>query len=425
MTAFKLCAPARVGLAGSFAASSDLDDGTPPYSLPTVAGQVVKIGTNRAVDVALPGWNAFAMDFSLRVSFGAGTMQPEYSPRGAYVWAGCGGHAHPDIAGAVLFDYQDATWKRFEHTNGGTQYATLDGTRGFKLSQMNGVPHYEITDTITTEGGITYAVPGPVHPYQMLTVWPSAYGGGDKGGVAYVTRATMGEGGMTHSPSTHGLNLTTMKWQRFPNLATRDPISSGRFEGAVVWDEARARWWLWHEDMFNYQSLTFLRASDRTWGQTANWSGFLNDELGAAGRMFLHQGLLFVQGTAGSLWGFDPDNATAGWTRCTVTGGPLPVGANDRQYNLFVYYPPSGKYYSHNPFTYNPILHRLTPPSTNPLTNAWTFDTITLDTDLPDTQPGGDVNPCTLLHYVPSIQCLSWPGKVDETGGNVYIIKPE
>lgn len=388
-----------------------------PYTPPTVPGQLVKIGTNRAVDVAPPDWGEYFTNFCLRVSFGAGVLQPEYSADGAYVYAGIGGHAHPDLAGAIVFDYSDATWKRFEHTNGGTQYAT-GNTKGFTLSQMNGVPHFEITDTITTEGSITYAVPGPVHPYTMLSIVPSAYGGGAKGGVIYATRSTMGETGQTHSPSSHMLDLATMKWRRLPNIASRDPISSGRYEGSVVWDAARARWWLWHEDMFNYNSLTYLNASDFTWGQTANWSGYLSTELGAAGRMWLYRGLLFVQGFSGTLWGFDPDNAAASWTQCTVTGGPLP-----NRLNQFVHYPPGDKFYAHQSTTANAVLDRLTPPAGNPLTNAWVLDTVTLATTLPDSH--GSLANYNILHYVPSIECLSWLGKVDETGGNVYLIKPE
>lgn len=390
----------------------------PPYSLPQAAGEVVRIGTNRAVDVAPPGWGQFFTDFCLRVSFGAGVMQPEYSAGGAYVYAGCGGHAHPDLAGAMLFDYADATWKRFEHTNGGSQYGNNTNTKGFTLAVMNGSPHYEISDTVTVDGGITYAVPGPVHPYTMLAPLPAAYGGGSKGGVLYATRATMGETGQTQSPSSHALDLDTMKWRRLPNLATRDPISSGRYEGSVVWDAARTRWWLWHEDMFNYNSLTYLNASDFTWGATANWPGFLNTELGAAGRMWLYQGLLFVQGVTGTLWGFNPDNAAASWTQITVTNGPLP-----NRLNQFVYYPPSGKFYSFTSTTANATLHRLTPPATNVLSNPWVLDTVTLGTNLPDSHP--TQAHYNILHYVPSIQRLSWLGKVDEVGGNVYLIKPE
>jgi hypothetical protein len=394
------------------------DAWTPPYDLPMSAGEVVKIGTNRPVDVTSPDWGTYFTDFNMRSSYGAGTVNPEWSAGGAYVYAGNGGHAHPDMAGAMLFDYADATWYRYEHGHPGSQYGDNTGTKGFTLSVMNGSPHYEITDTIFTEGDVTYAVPGPVHPYGTLVHLPASLGGGDRGGVMYVTRATMGETGQTHSGSIHNLDLDTMLWRRF-NTAQHPDESDNRYNGSVVYDAARGRYWLWQEDQHERQYLSYLRTSDWTWQTTTPDYDFISENLSAAGNIWMYETNLYVQGVSGTFYGFNPDDVENGWNSITVTGGPLP-----NRFDRFVYYPPTGKFYAHNGQTTNTTLYRLTPPGSNPLTTAWTLDTITLDTALPLVHADADMA-WTILHYVPSIQRLSWLGAVNETAPSVYLIKPE
>lgn len=386
---------------------------TPPYLVPTSDGQVVQIGVNTPQDVHPPGWdNSYWLEFSLFNSFGAGVVVPEYSEGGAYVFADIGGHSHPDIAGAVLFDYADATWKRLEHANGGDQWG-INENKTFSESQSDGAPYWEVSNTIN----LPQAVPLPGHPYQLMAERPSAAGGGSKGSVIYVCRAAVGPSWDKKSQSVHAFDLATRIWTRVTDdLYPRDAT----YEGSVAYDGPRGAYWVTMTDQHNFQSYVYLRTSDWTFQTSGSFSGWMDSRAGVGNRMSIYNGKLIINGADGTLWMFDPDNAPAGVRQIILSGPALP---GLFRINRIVYYPPTDVwYYARSDSGYpGNSLFRIAINTSN-LTGS--VSTVTLSQSLPQVGnfPGDQADAYHMLHYVPSLQCLSW---IHSATGYVYLIKPE
>ena len=381
---------------------------TPPYNIPTAAGQVVQIpnSSHESARLQTP-WDATKWNYCLHNSFGAGTVVEDYSAGGAYVFCGIGGHAHPDFTGAVVFNFSTGAWEVLLHANGGPQYAA--GGSGFTQAESNGAPYWEIT-------GAQF-VPMPVHPYRALTRIPTSLGGGTKGSVAYFTRGTMGETGTIHSYASHRFDLSTRLWSRASTQLMPRTVSSGLYECTTVFDPSRNRYYLIHEDMHAFQSMYYMRASDWTWQQTASYP-FPSVNLETPGGVSLVNDHLLYQGLNGTLFRFNLANESAGWQQCTLSQS-LPI--NNK--NNYVYYPPTGKLYGINAIG-GSTLSRITPPAN--FASTWTVDSVSLGSALPSVSDVADpsrfVEHYTMLFYVPSIQKLAWiPGDTN----NVYLIQPE
>lgn len=374
---------------------------SPSYAVPA-PGQLACVSTpwlQNAIN-AEPGMPAsFFWEYSLFNSYGAGVLVEDYSPGGGYVFAGTGGHAHPDFTGAVVVDFTTLTARIIQHTNGSKRWSTNTNTYGFLQSELSGDPWWEVTGTVAG----SEAVPAPVHPYQMLVPVPSSLGGGPRGSVMYVGRQTMGETGQTSSPTIHRFDLSTGRWHR----QTTAQLQRVSYESSVVLDRARGRYWHFPNGQHNHQNFEYLRASDwSVQNTTPSWPGFANAQIGGDGRAFLSRGFLFMQGLNGTLWFFDPDAPAAGVRQIALTA----TLGNRR--DLLVHYPPTGKFYT---VTQNGgSLTRVTPPG-NPaqfLSSPWTVDTVSLNAPLPPVtsagDPGGAASQYALLFYVPSIQRLAW-----------------
>ena len=129
-------------------------------------------------------------------------------------------------------------------------------------------------------------------------------------------------------------------------------------------------------------------------------------------------GILFVQGDAGTLFAYDPTNTAQGWVLLTVTG-TLPG-----QFDKFEYFPPTGKFY-HISQNGGATLTRLTPPAGNLISGTWTVDTVTVSVSLPPLDstydPTGMSGQYGFLVYVPSISRMAWiPGGSQP----VYLLYP-
>ncbi len=356
----------------------------PPYDLPA-PGQVVLIGTNTAMDIIPEGMTQGGWDYSLFNSYGGGTFVEDFSQGGAYVLAGTGGHNHPRNPGAAIFDFEDATWKRIDPSNG-ADFSDSD----YRLEALNGSPFYEVEGT---------TVPSPPHPYQTLCAVPERLGGGPKGSVIYVTRSAIAAESAS-STAVHQFDLATGAWTR----RTESLAVTSQPESSALFDAQRNVYWFAPYGLHNYRTAHYLDATDwtfKTLGEFPDWpSGLI-----ASGRVFMHTwgagSAVVRQGDEGSLWAFNPDTADLGWQRLTVVGelpgnGDVFSSGGD------------GRYYWMSKMGGNDLV-RLTPPE-DPFEGAWQVDTISLEgPPMPErTRTSGHLNHYTGLFWVPSVKALAW-----------------
>lgn len=375
-----------------------------PYSLPT-EGNVETIGTNTPMDLVsvFPAATAYYMPGAVMGSFGSGAFIRDYSPHGAYVMAGLGGHAAPlQITGAVLFDFEDATWKGFENTNGVPSYMG----QNYGVEQSNGNPWVEWNGT---------EVPIPPHPYLAPVELPASLGGGPKGSLVYLGRgAVQSDGSGARGP--HAFNLDTKRWSRLTSVD--HPRVVGIYT-AVVLDEVTGRY---------YPVGNIQNAKQLCYYDAANWDTLMYTEplylwpsVGGGSRAFLDsvRRLIIDFSDQGQLNAFQLDNPSAGWTTLAVSGALPPITTPEPC--RWAFYPPDGNFYYRPSGAYNgPKLYRLIPPASNPVTTAWIADSVDLNQSLPPCE-APDNAWYNFLFYVPSIQCLAWIAGADK---QVYVFKP-
>jgi hypothetical protein len=311
-----------------------------------------------------------------------------------------------------VFDYTDARWKRLEHANGGDQWG-VNENKSFSEAQSNGAPYWEIANTVSSNR----AVPLPGHPYQYMAERPPAAGGGSKGSIIYVGRAAVGPSWDKTSGSVHAFDLATRVWTRVTNNLYPRPVT---YEGSVVYDAKRGRYWLTMVGQHNYMSYVYLRISDWTFQTTPAFSGFMDSRAGVGNRMAIYQDQLLIQGESSTLFTFDPDNPTAGVRPIALSGVALPSGF---RMNRIVYYAPADAWYYARSDAGFPgsTLFRL---KINMSTRTAVVSTVSLSQPLPQVgnYPTDQSDAYHMLHYVPAIQRLAW---VHSATGSVYLVKPE
>ena len=374
-----------------------------PYAIPT-PGNVTAIGENTLADLA-PVFSIKPAEMKMAFfgAFGGGTFVRDYSKRVAYVITAMGGHAAPmQIAGAAIFDFQDAKWKGFENSNG---VPSAGGGTAYWAQHSKGDPWQEWKDS---------EVPLPGHLYLIPAELPAALGGGPKGSVILLGRgAVTGDGGGGRGP--HALNLDTKKWSR---LTSADHQRVCGIYSSVVFDEKKGRYYSignieQRKDLPYYDAADWsvLHASTPQYG----WPAF-----GGGGHSFIdpaHRLILDI--TATELHAIQLDKPGEGWKVLKLTGTLPELGAEPSR---FAFYPPDGNFYYRPVKNGAAVLHRLKPPAGNVLTDAWTADTVNLTQPLPDCDAAEiDGAWYTFLCYVPSIECLAWIAGAEK---KVFIFKP-
>jgi hypothetical protein len=374
----------------------------PPYPLPDPGG-VTTIGVNSALDVAAAiSTPPDQMSVALFGAFGAGTYVRDYSSRGAYVFTALGGHASPtQISGAVLFDFEDATWKGFENSNG------IPSNGGGWTANSTGVPWLEWTGT---------EVPLPGHPYLIAAELPASRGGGPKGSVVFVSRAAVTADG-TGARGPHALNLETRRWSR---LTSADQPRIAGIYSSVIFDESSGRY---------YGIGSIESRKDRPYYDAADWSQLHATTpqygwpaFGGGSRAFLDpvRRLIIDFADNRELHALPIDSPGAGWLVLPVSGALPPITSPEP--NRFVFYPPDGNFYYRPTKNGGALLHRLIPPSGNALTQPWTADTVQLSQAMPDCDSVRFNDAWySFFFYVPSIQSLAWVVGVDKP---VYLLRP-
>jgi hypothetical protein len=369
-----------------------------PYSLPD-PGETLEIGANSHYDVRPSGITTDAnWDYALFNCYGGGAFVDDYSTAGAWTITNSGGHGCPRNIGAVIFDFEDETWKR-EDPQGGT-YSDSDYTTG----DTTGAPDYEITGSS--------GVPAPRHVYGTAVRIPEQLGGGEKGSVMMVQRAAMTTTSVS-SQVTYVQSMATGDYTKQSSSGRGWPESDG------VLDISRRRVWLLTGNQNSYTNLAYFDLDSDTWTTTSNYTP--PDDEHRRGSAWMFRGYLFRQGDGGELFAYNPASNT--WTELTLSGS-MPSW----EYG-FAYFPPTGKFYTITDAG-GTSLYRLTPPADpeDILTGTWTADTVSVSPSLParpNDGGNGSIHTNSMFN-VPALNaqgcCLAWvPG-----GSNgVYLVNPE
>lgn len=359
------------------------------YDLPGVGAALYVAGQNNIQSVRPSTHTAFGWAYSLFGSFGSGSFVPSYSDKGAYVIAGSGGHNHPPNINCCLFDFADAQWKFLENSNGVAERNSTGSPNDWPLSALNGDPYYEVTGT---------QVPGPPHPYASSIGLPSSLGGGANGSYVYVTRAAIAPESV-NSRGVHRFDLASRAWSRMTNNTS--PILST--DSTALLDQANGRVFLFTSSYHSFQTLHYFDLADLSFKTLGTYP--FPPDLSSGVYMLDTVRNIILAHTGSALRAINLANVSAGWVTLTVSGA-LPTAALTH----WCYYPTTDRFYR-VPASGGNTIQRLTPPASGPLTNPWTYDTVTLTGDtVPAYVDGGAVQsqPYRSLIHVPAISRLAW-----------------
>lgn len=375
--------------------------GAVPYGLPQ-AGSAVAIGTNTA-DAVRPGaLSTLNFAYSLFQSFGSGTFVPDYSGAGAFVIAASGGHNVTPVLDAVIFDFEDATWKRLQNANG-----VAPRVADYRISETSGSPYYEVPSS-------SGQVPSGVHLYGIASYIPSSKGGGPKGsylkmGSPAVCVESRQGGGI------HKMDLSTGMWTRATNDTLNDWGYS--YDSVAVFDPVAGRYYFIIDSFHVYNFLPYLDLADMRVKKTptypypsggdSTWQTVFLDPV---------RRLLIAQRPTYPTRALDLNNISAGWVQLNVSGSA------PSQANRWAFYQPDGRFYTRTNNS-GQTLWRLSAPSGDWKTGTWTINTVTISgATMPNYTSTGDTNRhYSSLFYVPYLQCLAW---VSGEATRVVLVKP-
>lgn len=346
------------------------------------------------------GWQ-----YSLFDSFGGGVFVPWYSRGGAYVLTATGGHNSPENTGAAIFDFETGQWSYLREQNGAPPRSSPYG-----VADTNGAPEFELAVTGVTPN----AVPSPPHSYMNAIALAPNLGGGSKGSVVFPIQAAQCSESVLSTRS-HRLDLATMMWSRYTsNRLDQVGTSLGvGFEAPSVFDSGSNRIWQLPTQIHSPQRIGFIDTtqSSPAWAVTVSWPYPPTWEGTASAFVDVTRRLILLQSTA-RLVAIDLNNLAAGPRELTVSG-TIPDFMN--RWEL---YPLDGNFYTKGDS--GNVIHRLTPPTGDPITGTWTISTFTVNGNLPSTAGGGPRH-YTRFFYVPSLECFAW---IASATSPVFLIRP-
>jgi hypothetical protein len=361
-----------------------------PYSLPG-SGQALSIGTNFAEDVRPPSHSAPEWNYALFFFYGGGTYVEDYSAGGAYVIAGSGGHAVPPNFGGCVFDFADATWKRIDNANG-MPWINRDLNAPGYSGEINGFGEINWP-------GVSAGIPAPAHLYGNVLPVAANNGGGSRGSALILQSLAAGYSSATGSAFAHRFDLATGLWTR---LSTNIPGYS-QFR-STCYDPVTNRYYGVRFEINESSLLDYLDGADWTW-KTVSIGGSAGDGNNKSAFIDETRRLLIMQTSTGRLRAINLNNPSAG-VMTLRTVGNLP-GDNQSQWHR---YPADGCWYTYEGWGSN-IIHKIQPPSGNPLTETWTASTVSIGgASLPaqgaQAKEGAVHN--TRFFYVRPIGCFAW-----------------
>lgn len=374
-----------------------------PYSLPP-PGQALSIGRNFAEDVRPPTHSAYAWNYALFAFYGGGAYVEDFSAGGGYVIAGSGGHAVPPNFGGCLFDFADATWKRIDNANG-MPWMVRDLNAAGRSGEINSFGEINFP-------GVSAGIPAPAHLYGNVQPLTARNGGGSRGSALILRSAAAGNDSNYGSGYAHRFDLSTGLWSRLSTSALGTSFLS------TCYDPVTNRYYCIRYALHESGNVDYLDAKDWTWRAAPIGSPSADGDNRTA---FIDETrrLLIVQTSTGKLRAIDLNNMGSGPV-VLKTAGTLPP-ENQSRWHL---YPADGCWYTCVGNGENTI-HKIQPPSGDPLTGTWTVGTVQIRGDALASQPAGAIQNGsvhnTRFFYVPPIGCFAW---IAGERNQVAILKP-
>ena len=311
----------------------------------------------------------------------------------------------PPNFGGCLFDFADATWKRIDNANGMPWLARDLNAPGYS-GEINSFGEINYP-------GVSAGIPAPAHLYGNVLPLPATRGGGSRGSALILRSLYAGFQANRGSAYAHRFDLSTGLWTR---QSTNTVIGKSSFRTAC-YDPATNRYYLIRNELHESSSLDYLDGADWTW-KTVNIGNPATDGNNKSAFVDDARRLLVVQTSTGKLRAIDLNETRKGPV-VLRTVGSLPRG-NQSQWHL---YPADGCWYTYVGFGENTI-HKIQPPTTNPLTETWTASTVqiagaTLASQGAQARQGAVHN--TRFFYVRPIGCFAW---IAGDKNKVAILKP-
>jgi hypothetical protein len=398
---------------------------SPPYDLPGPGEKkaIPTDGRNVAVDIKPTAHSNGSWQYALFQSYGGGSLSADYSPGGAYVIAGTGGHNAAPNFGAAIFDFTDGKWSYLPNANGFDENRSDDVTPG----ETSGAPYLELT-AVTTPG-----MPAPSHTYLTQVSPKKSALGGSKGGIVHAIGAAQTTSG-ADSPQSHQLDLASGLWSR-ASTNLRTDVSDGNpyTDSVAAYDVKTSRIYHLAGFLTYVYALPYLDLADMQWKKTAGFTSIPGSSTPRT--MFIDDArrLLVVFANSGELYAWNLEDVAAGPTKLAVSG-TLPTAA--LSWHL---YPEAdggdGSYYAFRgkgavyeappyPLATDQFLLKLTPPASSPLTNPWVFSTAPISGGITAeyvVDAGGGAMHHSRFFYVPSLRVFAW---IPNGTGAVELIKP-
>lgn len=340
-------------------------------------GTIAAISLNTVNDVRPLDWTTPLGDLEgVFQSWGGGVYAPELGALGSLLVGGTGGHNNYDGNEVYRYDIDTRLWSRI----GEPTHVMVDATL-----------YANTLGEIKAEYGGGVGVKAALHTYAgQFYVKPSLAGNTN----GYFCTAP-------HTPTQicHKYDLDAVGvngWSRVSDSASA--VSGNGMYPSACWDSVRER--VWFFTIGSYR-LHYMPWSTKEWVATNAWSNSRGTTT-PFDYCPLHDLLVQYQNYLGDeyLGVVDPDNPTS-WIAIPYTGtGPTKSDGTTRyaamtwcdDLNCFLLYMGEG----------SKTVYKLTPPATNPLTNAWVFSSETLTGTTPPWTMNG---PLTKFRYVPAIRC--------------------
>ena len=310
-----LSTPLSVSVSPTTTAPSSSPSFTPPYPLPT-AGTKIAIptaGRNVANDVKPPPHSNFSWQYALFQSYGGGSFSADYSPGGAYVLAGMGGHGASPCFGGAIFDFTTGHWSYLPNANGFNEARTEEVDY---QSETNGAPYLELRAVARGE------MPSPSHHYTLQVSPPKSVVGGPRGAIVVTLGAAKTQTG-ADSPQAHKFDLATGLWSRAStNLVTAVSTRTPYTNSSAAYDPTTKRIYVTLHFPTDDQ-LVCLDLTDGQWKSAGRYS--LPNVNAVARSIFVddkRRMLLYLLDN-NQLWGLDLNNVGLGPVRL-VTAGTVP-----------------------------------------------------------------------------------------------------
>jgi hypothetical protein len=397
---------------------------TPPYALPTRRTKVAipTSGRNVANDVKPAPHTNGSWQYALFQSYGGGSFARDYSPAGAYVLAGMGGHAAPPCFGAAIFDFADGRWSYLPNGNGFDERRVKDVTR----DETNGAPFLEL------KGVRTGQMPAPSHSYGLQVAPPKSVTGGARGAVIVALGAAKTLQG-ADSPASHQLDLATGLWTRKSKNLLRDVTARTPYtKASAAYDPTSRRVYV-SVSFAAEDRLAFLDLDDGLWKSAGAYAPPRTDGYARSIWVDDRRRLLLYMLTNGQLWAIDLDAVGRGPVRLRTTGDATNLTRRWHEYpasdggdGAFYTFAGAGPAYGSGPapLAGSQSLLRLAPPAGEALSGTWEFSSVPISGGITAqyvTDPGAGAQHETRFFYVPALRCFAW---IPNGSGPVELIKP-